>query len=215
MKEPTITDYVELIHTLFDRFAQAQRATPKQGRPYIYKNKPLLVFFTLMQFQHITQFKTQHRWLKTHPQHQQLLGFETLPDRSTLSRRYKVFYPTIQALVAFVGEDVADLEAGFGDKNLYEDKSPFKAAGPVWHQSDRKVGRVPENLRRLDQDASWCNSAYHKWVYGYSLHLTCSQVGFPKLVQVETGTVSESQVIDEKIERCYEAAAQPSNPFLI
>ena len=91
----------------------------------------LPLFFTLMKFQRITQFKTQHRWLETHPQY-------------------------------------------------------------------RKANRVPERLRRLDTDASWSKSAYHGWVYGYGVHLTCSLAGFPKLVQVETGSVSESQVIDEK-----------------
>jgi len=151
-----------------------------------------------MEVEHITQFKAQHRWLKTHPHYQQILGFETIPDRTTLSRRYKALYTIVQELVAFVGQDVQDLEAGFGNENLYEDKSLFKAAGPVWHQRDRKANRVPERLRRLDKDASWSKSAYHGWVYGYGLHLTCSQVGFPKLVQVETGSVSESQVIDEK-----------------
>ena len=157
-----------------------------------------MLFFTLMKFQRITQFKTQHRWLENHPQDLQMLGLESIPDRTTLSRRYKALYPTVQELVVFVGQDVQDLEESFGNENLYEDKSLFKAAGPVWHQSDRKVNRVPERLRRLDKDATWSKSAYHGWVYGYGLHLTCSQAGFPKLVQVETGSVSESQVIDEK-----------------
>lgn len=146
-----------------------------------------------MQFERITQFKTQHRWLETHPQHQQTLAFSRIPDRTTLSHRYKVLYSTIQALVAFVGQHVKDLETSFGNHNFFEDKSPFKAAGPVWHQSDRKAGQVPDKLRRLDKEASWTKSPYHGWVYGYGLHLTCTEIGFPKLVQVETGSVAESQ----------------------
>jgi len=35
-------------------------------------------------------------------------------------------------------------------------------------------------------------------VYGYGLHVTCNRHSFPKLAQVETGSVSESQVIDQK-----------------
>jgi len=198
MEKPSIADYVRLIQALFDRFIQAHPAQPKRGHPFLYKNRSLLVFFTLRAVQGIPHFKTQHRWLKTHPQHHQILGFETIPDRTTLSRRYKALYTTVQELVAFVGQDMQDLEAGFGNAHLSEDKSLFKAAGPVWHQSDRKAGRVPEHLRRLDQDASWSKSAYHGWGYGYGLHLTCAQSGFPKLVQVETGSVSESQVIDAK-----------------
>jgi hypothetical protein len=37
-------------------------------------------------------------------------------------------------------------------------------------------------------------------VYGYSLHLSCNRAGFPKLAQVETASVDESQVIDQKAE---------------
>jgi len=198
MEKPCIADYVRLIQMLFDRFLQAHSPRPKRGHPYVHKHGSLVLFFTLMKFQRITQFKTQHRWLENHPQDLQMLGLESIPDRTTLSRRYKALYPTVQELVAFVGQDMQDLEADFGNENLYEDKSLFKAAGPVWHQSDRKANRVPERLRRLDTDASWSKSAYHGWVYGYGVHLTCSLAGFPKLVQVETASVSESQVIDEK-----------------
>ena len=77
-----------------------------------------------------------------------------------------------------------------------EDTSLFKAQGPVWHPSDRVANQVPEKLRYLDQDASWGKSAYHAWVYGYSLHLSCNRSGFPKLVQVKTASLDESMLID-------------------
>jgi hypothetical protein len=35
-------------------------------------------------------------------------------------------------------------------------------------------------------------------VYGYSLHLSCNRSGFPKLVQVETASLDESRVLDQK-----------------
>ena len=98
MEKPCIADYVRLIQTLFDRFIQAQPPRAKRGHPYFYKNRPLLMFFTLMIFQRIPQFKTQHRWLKTHPHYQKMLGLETLPDRTTLSRRYKALYTAVQEL---------------------------------------------------------------------------------------------------------------------
>jgi hypothetical protein len=196
MAKPKLTDYVELIHTLFDQFAQVQTTSLKRGHPFEYKDKSLLIFFTLMQFLHITKFKAQHRWLSHHLEHQKVLEFKTIPVRTTLSRRYKVIYGTLQDLIAFVGTWVEELEPGFSSHELYEDKSLFKTKGPVWHQSDRKADRIPKNLRNLNQEASWTNSAYHGWVYG--LHLTCSQIGFPKLVQVETGSVREGKVLGEK-----------------
>ncbi|MCI0555645.1 MAG: hypothetical protein L0287_32265, partial [Anaerolineae bacterium] len=69
-----------------------------------------------------------------------------------------------------------------------------------WHQVDRLAGRVPEKLRNLDQEASWRKSGYHGWVYGYSLHLTTNRCGFPKLAQVETASLAESRVLDQKKE---------------
>lgn len=79
-----------------------------------------------------------------------------------------------------------------------EDKSLFKARGPVWHQSDRQENRVPEQLRKLERDATWGKSGYQGWVYGYGLHMTCNEAAFPALVQVETAAVSESEVLAHK-----------------
>src|SRR5213593_2598730 len=80
----------------------------------------------------------------------------------------------------------------------YNQKSLFKAQGPVWHQSDRQAGRIPEGLRHLDTDATWSKSSYHGWVHGYGLHFTCNQAGFPMLTQVETASVSESEALDQQ-----------------
>jgi hypothetical protein len=82
--------------------------------------------------------------------------------------------------------------------HLNEDQSLFKAQGSVWHQSDRKVGHIPEKLRNLDQDATWSKSGYHGWVYGYGIHLTSNSAGFPFLIEVETATFSEKKALERK-----------------
>ena len=99
---------------------------------------------------------------------------------------------------AFVGNHVADLDEAFANTNLAEDKSLFKASGPVWHQSDRNEGRIPKKLRRLDTDATWSKSGYQGWVYGYGIHLTCTEDAFPKMVQVETASVADGNILDQK-----------------
>ena len=83
-----------------------------------------------------------------------------MPDRSTLSRRYKALYPVPQAFSAFLGQDSEPLGEEMSTKHLNEDQSLFKVEGTVWHQSDRLVGRMPEKLRHLDTDATWKKSAY-------------------------------------------------------
>ncbi len=196
MVTPTFADYVQLLFTLFERFMQQPAAHTHRGHPFVYLHQALIVFFIIMQQRHIFRFKAQRRWLDQHPELRLPIGLETLPDRSTLSRRYKALYPVLQDFITFFGQYAEDLAPSFDSQHLYEDKSLFKAQGPVWHQSDRQVARIPEKLRHLDTDATWSKSGYHGWVYGYGLHLTCNRAGFPKLVQVETAAVSESQVIE-------------------
>ncbi len=198
MVKPTFTDYVKLLYTLFDEFLQQWAAPSHHGHPFVYQHQVLIVFFIIMQCKRIFKFKTQQRWLAKHPDERQAIGLEALPVRTTLSRRYKTLYPIVQAFIAFLAQHSPDLGAAFSRDDLYEDKSLFKAQGPVWHQSDREAGRIPKKLRHLDTDASWSKSGYHGWVYGYGLHLTCNHAGFPQVVQVETASVSESQVLDEK-----------------
>lgn len=200
MVTPTFADYVQLLFTLFERFLQQPAAHRHRGHPFVYLHQALIVFFIIMQHRHIFGFKAQHRWLEQHPEWPSRLGLDAVPHRTTLSRRYKALYPMVQDFIAFLGQYAEDLDPMLNSQHLYEDKSLFKAQGPVWHQSDRQAGRIPEKLRHLDTDATWSKSGYHGWVYGYGLHLTCNRAGFPKLVQVETAALSESQVIAEKTE---------------
>ena len=98
----------------------------------------------------------------------------------------------------FIGQYTADLSEQFSSTDLVVDKSLFKARGPVWHQADRKASKVPNHLRNLDTDATWSKSSYHGWVYGYGLHIICTQDAFPALLTVQSASVSESWVIDKK-----------------
>lgn len=203
MDNPTLTDYVHIMYTLFDLFAQwqAQRERPKPGKPFTYTEKAMIVFFVMMQLRRIFRFKAQRRWLKTHRKTAFWLGWAIIPHRTTLSRRYKTLYATVREFVCFIAQYAPDLDVRFSIPHLVEDKSLFKALGPVWHQSDRKAGRIPDKLRNLDTDATWSKSGYHGWVYGYGLHITCNEAAFPALIQVETGIISESAVIDQKGDR--------------
>jgi hypothetical protein len=198
MQAPSQADYVNAYFTLFDRFKQEQDNPVHFGHPFDYEDKVLIVFFTIMMVRRITAFKAQHRWLENHPEEVAQLRFDQVPHRTTLFRRFKSLYSTVQAFIAFLGNWASALSPEFDSRVLIEDGSLFKARGPVWHQSDRKAGRIPEKLRNLDTDASWRKSAYHGWVYGYSLHLSCNRAGFPKLAQVETASVSESEVLEQK-----------------
>lgn len=198
--EPTFSDYVALIYNRFEAFVQSSSDVIKLGKPYTYQNQSMIVFFMWMQFKKIYKFKTQWRWLQQHPEDLSVLEWESIPDRSTISRRYKALYAVVQAFSTFLGQDSEALGSEMSTKHLNEDQSLFKAEGSVWHQSDRQAGRIPEKLRNLDTDATWKKSAYHGWVYGYGLHLTTTQAGFPVLMEVETARFSEKATIERKEE---------------
>lgn len=196
--EPTFSDYVALLYNRFEAFVESSDEVCKLGKPYTYENESMIVFFMWMQFKKIYQFKSQWRWLKQHPEKLLVLQWESIPDRSTISRRYKALYTVIQSFSAFLGQESEALGIEMSTKHLNEDQSLFKAEGSVWHQSDRQQGRIPDKLRNLDTDATWKKSAYHGWVYGYGIHLTSTQAGFPVLMEVETATFSEKQAIERK-----------------
>lgn len=198
MTTPTFDDYAHTMFTLFAEFQQTKAVELEYENLQTYSNWSLILFFMLMQFRRITAFKAQHRWLKICSQRAALFGWESVPDRTTLSRRYKQLGDVLKEFVTFLGQAAVNLDERFGHAHLVEDKSLFKAAGPVWHQSDRLENRVPKGLRNLDQEATWSKSAYHGWVYGYGLHITCTSDAFPKLVQVETASCSEGTVLDQK-----------------
>ena len=208
MEAPTRADYVRVYFTLFDHFEHAQPPATRRGRRFTYAQRLLIVFFTWMLMRRITEFKAQRRWLDTHPAEAAELGFRTLPHRTTLMRRYQRVAPAVAAFVEFVGAWAEPVDAACASDVVVVDGSLFKARGPVWHQSDRAQGRVPEKLRNLDQAASWGKSGYHGWVYGYRLHLTCNRAGFPKLVQVTTGSTAESTVLDAHADALFRCAPQ-------
>ena len=142
MDLPTLTDYVTIICTLFDRFEQEQAKVrdPKWGCPFTYPEKMLIIFFIITQFRRVYRFNTQWRWLAAHPQLLGLLGWDRVPHLKTVATRYRDLYTTLQQLIIFIAQYMPQLEETFYTAHLVEDRSLFKAQGPVWHQSDRKAG---------------------------------------------------------------------------
>ena len=143
--EPKLTDYVSIIMQLFEQFMQhridKQGVTP--AKSLTYSTCSFIIFFMLMQFRGIYGFKTQWRWLINHPEVLPMLGWQQPPHRTTIARRYKALYEVIETFVLFIGQYAADLSEQFNLAHLIADKSLFKARGPVWHQADRKAGKVP------------------------------------------------------------------------
>lgn len=145
----------------------------------------------------IHQFRAQHRWLMAHPVWLIRLKLTQQPSRVTLLRRYKTLSPKITQFITFVSDWAIPLDDAFSQEVVYQDKSLFKAKGPVWHSKDRAAERIPAGLRNLDTDATWSKSGYHGWVYGYGLHITTTAHGFPIIAITDTAKVSEKAILDQ------------------
>ena len=183
----------------FQKSTSADQTEPK-GRPQVYPESSLIIFFAIMMIKRINRFKAHHDFLVEHPELMRHLRLEEVPSRTTLSRRYKRLTTTVEKFVEYIGDFGISLDTETPIEVVFEDKSLYKAQGPVWHQNDRKADHIPEGLRNLDTDATWSTSKYCGWVYGYDLHLTTTIKGLPRLASVRTACVSEKAVLDEKTE---------------
>lgn len=54
---PTQTDYIQLYFTLFEMFTQTRWLKSHLGRPFVYTEKGLIVFFRLMIVREVNEFK--------------------------------------------------------------------------------------------------------------------------------------------------------------
>ena len=201
MYYPDRKEYITFVFSLLDEFAATKQTLINIGSPKTYLDVSLVVFYAMMTLKQINATRAQHRWLYTHPVMLETLRLPFCPSRSTLARRYKALLPYLSEFCEFIAEWAVSNGYSFSHTCVYEDKSLFKAHGPVWHKKDRAKDSIPKGLRNVDKTASWSKSAYHGWVYGYGLHLTTTRHGFPVMFDILPANVNERKVLDKKQHR--------------
>ena len=204
MRYPDIREYITFMFSMLDAFSATHEKVPKRGRPQTYADASLIVFYAVMTLKGITAMRAHQAYLFHHPLYLQRCQLPACPTHVTLGRRYKALMPKLKAFTEYIATSPFAREAGFLQEVVYEDKSLFKAAGPVWHQKDRLKDHLPKDLRGVDKTATWSKSGYHGWVYGYGLHLTSIRNGFPVMFQVLPANVNERKVLDTKKDRLLE-----------
>ena len=201
MKYPDMIEYTTFLFSLLDEFLTSQEKVSKRGRPQKYPDASLIVFYAVMTLKGITAMRAQQDYLFHHPLWLERCRLPRCPSHVTLGRRYKALTPTLEAFTEYVATWHLQNGGHFRQEVVYEDKSLFKAMGPVWHQKDRRNNEIPQGLRGVDTTATWSKSGYHGWVYGYGLHLTATENGFPVMFHVEPANVNERVVLDTKKEK--------------
>ena len=204
MQYPDMREYITFLFSMLDEFSISEENISKRGRPETYRNASLIVFYAVMTLKGLTAMRAQQSYLFHHPLWLERCQLPACPSHVTLGRRYKALTAELKAFTEYIAASPFTRTAGFLQEVVYEDKSLFKAAGPVWHQKDRSEGHLPKNLRGVDKTATWSKSGYHGWVYGYGLHLTGIRNGFPVMFDVHPANVNERKVLDIKKDRLLE-----------
>lgn len=188
------TKLEKLLELLNKIFATAPK-NPKGGKPETYSKASFVLFFMIVLYKRIHAFKAMEKYAKVHFTK---FGFPKAPSRKTIRRRFLELPKVLQFLMPRIAEQCKELDfSTFGFSWAFVDKSVFKAKGGTWHTKDIKIGRVPH--KSIDTDASWANSAYHKWRFGYGIHIICNRFRFPINACVTTAKTKDHTLLETLI----------------
>lgn len=165
---------------------------PKGGKPQTYSDASFLLFFMVVLYKRIYTFQTMEKFCKVHFAS---FGFIKAPSRKTIRRRFLALPSVLQFAMPRIAEQCKKLNfTTFGFPFAFIDKSVFRAKGGIWHKKDMAINRVPHSS--IDTEASWANSAYHRWRFGYGLHIICNQNRFPINAYVTTASVKDYTLLE-------------------
>lgn len=189
------TKLIEILQFLH-RCYSAYEKKRGRGRPYVYCQASMTLFFMVMALKKIYSFKAMTKYAK---EHYEDFGFPKGPSRPTIRRRFLDLPSHIHWLLPQIVRQCQELDYWkFCGSWAFVDKSVFRALGGLWHKKHMILGIVPHPS--IDTDASWSKSAYHGWRFGYGLHLICLQNRFPVIAWVTTASVKDYSLMFKLLE---------------
>jgi hypothetical protein len=156
----------------------------------------MLLYPRLRKHSALQTFLCQHRQVRV------LVGLDTVPHRTTLSRRFKALQDDLRARIwvmglAFVLHGCVELHVLLADGTLHH------ATGPSWAAKHQKQGILPKTLRHVDQHAGWGKSPYHGWVWGYRTHpvvaLSADLEPIPLLADAQPANVQDNTIVARQL----------------
>jgi hypothetical protein len=173
------------------------------GSLKVYNEQSMFKVYVVSVLKQLWSRRSLWRYLSNMPLVASSCGLTRIPDRRTLDRRLAEIGPQAEAQIQALG--LALSIEGVSDATVAaSDGSAFATPGPVWHQTDKAAGRLPEGLHGLDTEADWIQSSYHGWVYGYKAHVTISVAPTTVravLTATVTGSACESHVLQARLDR--------------
>ena len=101
MYYPDRKEYITFLFSLLDEFAERKQSVISRGRPKVYSDASLVVFYVVMTLKQINKIRGQHRWLYMHPIMLETLRLPFCPSQATLARRYKALTPLLGEFCRF------------------------------------------------------------------------------------------------------------------
>lgn len=181
---------IQILMRFVSKTIEKTETVPKKGRPYVYSQASMLLFFIVMQLKGIHQFKAMANYVKYH---YEWFSFAAAPSRKTIRRRFIEMPGFIRWLLPCVAREVSQMDEHLSIRIGFVDKSIFKALGGIWHKKHKQAGIVPHPS--IDTDASWGKSAYHGWRFGYGLHLIVNHLRFPLAACVTTADTPDKEQV--------------------
>ena len=182
---------LQILISLLDKVFLKLPKNKKGGKPLKYSHSVFIVFFMVVLYKRIFRFKTMEKYAKAN---YKTFGFCDAPDRKTIRRRFLELPKILTFAIPHLA--VESLKYSYDTFNFrfaFVDKSVFRSLGGIWHKKQMEKGIVPHSS--IDTEASWAKSAYHKWRFGYGLHVICNQYRFPVSACVTTACVKDHTLL--------------------
>ncbi len=182
---------LEKLQVILDKVFAQLPVNPKGGKPLRYSHSCFVLFFMVVLYKRIFAFKTMAKYARVH---YATFGFPQAPDRTTIRRRFIALPELLMFAIPHLAiESLKYAYSIFHFRFAFVDKSAFRSLGGIWHKIHMQSGVVPH--RSIDTDASWANSAYHRWRFGYGLHIICNEHRFPISACVTTASVKDHTLL--------------------
>jgi hypothetical protein len=172
------------------------------GRPVEIPEWAVAVMILVALAKRLRTKSAQYRFLAAHADALvDRLGLPRFPARSTYFERYRTA-SVVMTAAAVAHTDHAAARGRIDVRCVAADKTLIAAAGPAWHQAQRRRGERP---RGADAEASWSRSKHDGWVYGYGVEavVTAPRRGviWPLAGSLDPAHVREAKTFPSKLPR--------------
>ena len=171
-------------------------ADKKRGRPYVYPTCTMVRCYVVRIWFRIPSNNCLHHYFSINGTYNRKVmkscGLDTLPDRRTFDRRFKVL--PVQDMIGMMGRIFSSEKLVDGAIVAVDSSLIYAANRRIWHKKDIMQNTMPRS--GIDTDARWGFTRTKGWMFGYKLHMSCStgKLVVPLSAGITTANISDNQM---------------------